>query len=182
MARQLTPAESAALNDVAAQVGTTPAILYRLIDFESAWDPAAKNPNSSARGLIQFIDGTAEWLGYQDSADLVNKHPTIEDQLRGPVSEYLGRYGPYDSEYKLFMAVFYPAARTWPPDQQFPEWVTAANPGIRTPADYVNLVHQIRPLSETQIQAAINAGRAIDAGGILLIVGAAVALWYVSQA
>ena len=32
------------------------------IGQESGWNPAAKNPNSTASGIAQFIKGTAEWF------------------------------------------------------------------------------------------------------------------------
>jgi hypothetical protein len=32
--------------------------LYKVIDCESSWNPNAKNPNSTATGLAQFLDGT----------------------------------------------------------------------------------------------------------------------------
>lgn len=130
---RLTDEQISALNETAIAVGASPASLYRLILFESGWNPAAKNPNSSARGLIQFIDSTARDLGYTSSADLVARHPTIAEQLRGPVLEYLAQWGPYPNDQSLFMGVFYPAAINWPAGKEFPAWVTEANPGIRTP-------------------------------------------------
>lgn len=30
---------------------------------ESSFDPYAKNPNSTAKGVYQFLDGTWEWIG-----------------------------------------------------------------------------------------------------------------------
>lgn len=40
--------------------------LRRLAEIESGMNPLAKNPNSSAGGLFQFIDSTAEQYGLQD--------------------------------------------------------------------------------------------------------------------
>jgi len=178
---QLTAPEQQALQDVATQVGADPASLYKLILFESGWNPAAKNPTSSARGLIQFIDSTAQSLGYGDSLDLVTKHPTIEGQLRGPVATYLQQWGPLDSEQALFMAVFYPAARTWDPNDTFPGWVTEANPGIATPADYMDAVYAAQPVTDEQVAKAIGILPAAGMGlGLVAIAGAIIALWYMS--
>jgi len=38
------------------------------------------------------------------------------------------------------MAVFYPVARTWPLDKEFPSIVQQKNPGIVTVEDYMNKV------------------------------------------
>lgn len=133
------------LSDVARDVGTSTDLLNNLIQFESGWDPTIKNPDprSSARGLIQFIDDTAIWLGYRDSLDLVTQNPTVEKQLDGPVRNYLKRYGPYPTEQSLYMAVFYPRAMFWPEDQEFSEDVQDRNPGIRTPRDYIDKVNSV---------------------------------------
>jgi hypothetical protein len=177
--RKLTDSERAALIETAETVGANPDSLYRLIQFESAWNPQAKNPTSSARGLIQFIDSTAADLGFTDSLELVTQFPTIEDQLLGPITTYLVQYGPFDNDQALFMAVFYPAARTWEPDDPFPDWVASANPGIETPADYMQAVYAAHPMTPEQIAAAIGLpGAALGGATIILIVGAALALVY----
>lgn len=172
----LTNAERKSLATTAATVGTTPEALYRLILAESNWDPQAKNPTSSARGLIQFIDSTAQDLGFESSADLVEMFPDRISQLEGPITTYLVQYGPFANEQELFMAVFYPAARTWPPDREFPQWVQDANAGISTPAEYVQFVRDKQDVSDFQIAAMVRPW-----AGVLLIAGAAVALWYFTQ-
>lgn len=176
---QLTDSQIRALKDTAAAIGAKPESLYRLIAFESGWDPQAKNPTSSAKGLIQFIDSTAQDLGFANSAELVAQFPTIEDQLLGPIITYLVQYGPYPDDQSLFMAVFYPAAMRWPAHQEFPAWVQQANAGITCPADYMRMVYEVDPMTDGDIRTAIKAGIGIT--GVLLIAGAAVALWYVSQ-
>jgi soluble lytic murein transglycosylase-like protein len=59
--------EWSALKDTAADLGMSWEPLYKLINFESAWDPKAKNPASGARGLIQFMPSTARDMGYKGS-------------------------------------------------------------------------------------------------------------------
>lgn len=130
------------LNRVANMLQVNPNYLYRLIKFESNFKPNAKNPYSSARGLIQFIDSTAKGMGYASSADLVAQHPTIEEQLQGPVFAYLNQYAPFPTEQSLYMSVFYPKARNWALSQPFPEYVRKVNPGIKTVGDYVNKVRR----------------------------------------
>ena len=114
--------------------------LDNLIQFESAWNPQAKNKNSSARGLIQFIDTTAQTLGFASSLDLVSKYPDINSQLTGPVYRYLQQYAPFPDEKSLYLSVFYPAWRFKPDDTAFPDSVRAVNPGIDTVGDYVSKV------------------------------------------
>lgn len=135
----ITPADLIALNDVAIRLNVTYADLFSLIMFESGFNPQAKNPRSSARGLIQFIDSTARSLGYTDSLDLVTKNPTIQQQL--PLVEaYLKQYAPFNDKQDLYLSVFYPKYRRVDPGTVFPDTVQAANPGITTVRDYIDLV------------------------------------------
>lgn len=137
----LSAPEQSALIDVAAAIGSDPGDLSKLIQFESGWNPAAKNKLSSARGLIQFIDSTARSLGYTDSLDLVSRNPTRESQLRGPVFQYLKKYAPLDTRQALAMSVFYPSFMRVPPLTEFPSGVQRVNPGIRTVRDYLYKVY-----------------------------------------
>lgn len=142
---KLNQAEQQVLFEVSRGLGIQDAQwLYDLINFESGWNPQAKNPLSSARGLIQFVDSTARGLGLEDSADLVSKYPDRISQLRGPVYNYLSAYTPFTTKQSLTMSVFYPAYRSVDPDTVFPDSVLRVNPGINTPADYMNFVYGIR--------------------------------------
>lgn len=129
-----------ALNEVSASLGIDPNDLYKIIQFESKWNPQAKNPNSSARGLLQFTNKTAQSLGYIDSLDLVTKNNSIESQLYFPVLKYLSKFAPFPTKQSLYMSVFYPAAREWPLNKEFPDTVKKVNPGIRTVADYISKI------------------------------------------
>jgi len=64
----LTPQEWTALKNVASSVNVPYDSLYRLINFESGWDPKATNPISGARGLVQFMPSTAKWMGFAAGA------------------------------------------------------------------------------------------------------------------
>jgi len=137
---ELTAQENISLINTSLRLGINPDTLYAMIDLESGWNPQAKNPNSSAKGLLQFIDSSAQDLGYQNSQDLIDQNPTIKDQLDRPVFEYLKQYAPFTDDQSLLMAVFYPVARTWPLDKEFPSIVQQKNPGIVTVEDYMNKV------------------------------------------
>lgn len=130
-----------ALNRVSKSLGIPSKSLYILINFESKWDPQAHNSLSGARGLIQFMPGTAKKMGYHNSLDLVARYPTIKSQLEGPVYDYLKPFRPFKNDQSLFFSVFYPKARTWPLYKQFPPIVKQYNPGINTPADYMRKVY-----------------------------------------
>ncbi len=155
--------------ELASRYKTDPNFIWNLIQTESGWNPQAKNPNSSARGLIQFIDSTAKDLGYASSLDLVTKHPTIESQLAGPVKKYWDSWAPFRDALDLAACNFYPAYRH-KPDAVLPEKVLKANPGIRSIRDYYNKVNQYggKPVS----------GNGTDTGtsSIFLLVAGAVAL------
>lgn len=138
--RYLTRSQLDALLEVADRLSLAPKPLAAEVQFESGWNPKIKNPTSSARGLIQFMDSTARGMGYAGSLDLVLKHPTIETQLRGPVLDYLKKWAPYRTDQSLFMAVFYPAYRYVGLDTEFPDNVQRWNPGIVTVRDYVDHV------------------------------------------
>lgn len=146
--RLLTDSERVAIFDVAKELGVEPKTLAALIAFETAgtMNPQIKNPGSSARGLIQFMDSTARSMRGKDnfhfvgSWDLVRQYPTFEEQLRGPVVQYLKKFAPFEDDQALFMAVFFPAYMYAEPDRVFPQWVQDANPGIVKVSDYVQHV------------------------------------------
>lgn len=122
---------------IARRLGADPAMLANLINFESGWNPGAENPASGASGLIQFTPSTARKLG--TTVESIRKM-SVEAQLP-LVERYLAPYrGKLNSKQGLYMSVFYPKAAAWPPGQEFPPAVQRANPGIRTPADYIRLV------------------------------------------
>jgi len=99
----------AAVNSVAAELGTKPDYLLDAMAFETAgtFDPAIKAPTSSATGLIQFLESTAEGLG-TSTAELATMNRTqqmkyVADYLR----PFAGRLHDYGS---VYMAIHYPKA------------------------------------------------------------------------
>jgi len=134
------------IQEIAAKLGVNPAWLDALINFETggSYDPLKKGPTSTgAHGLIQIINSTARTdFGYPDSLSLVQDYPTFDEQMDGIVYPYLKKYMPFKTQQSLYMAVFYPAYRFVPPDREFPMDVQKANPGIKTPQDYINFVNR----------------------------------------
>lgn len=169
--KNLGAAESYALGALADALKVPYDALYTLINFESGFNPTARNPYTGARGLIQFMPATARSLGFASADELVKKYPRIVDQLNigGPVHKYLKMFSPFTSEYDLFMSVFYPKARRMNPLAPFPANVQKVNPGIITPWDYVRKAY-LRSMKTLPAIPAI-----AGAGAGLLVVGLIVA-------
>lgn len=146
--------EQNALEEAAGMIGIPAAWLFNVVSFETAkkddrgrvvvtWDPKIKNDLTGAAGLIQFMPDTARALGYKDQIDLVNKHPTIESQLLGPVVRYFKQFGKFPTEQSFYLSVFYPAYRFKDPGTAFPPNVQKYNPGVVTVGDYVRKIKNI---------------------------------------
>jgi hypothetical protein len=138
--RTLADSEKKTLQDAAHELGVPVPWLAGLIEFESAgsWNPAIRNRTSGATGLIQFMPRTAMSLGttVQRMARM-----GFESQMKYVV-KYLLPHKPFPSRQSLLMAVFYPVAKTWPPETEFPEIVQRYNPGIDTVQDYLDHVDE----------------------------------------
>lgn len=154
---------------VAARLGTDPHALANLINFESGGNPQAKNPTSGATGLIQFMPKTAARLG----TSTASLYKLSGKEQMAYVERYLSAYrGKISSPIALYMSVFYPVAMTWPVTKSFPANVQAANPGIKTPADYARLVERRAKLKA--IGTVVAAGMSLwvlvglGIGGVLL--------------
>jgi hypothetical protein len=55
--------------DAAVRHGVDPGALTEIAGIESSFNPGARNPNSSAGGLFQFVDGTAKQYGLRNRFD-----------------------------------------------------------------------------------------------------------------
>ena len=89
------PARSGSVQTIAQQMaaekGWTGAewdALYDLVRRESSWNPQAANPNSSARGLFQFISSTAQNYGLPRDATQASP----EQQIRAGLQYIQDRY------------------------------------------------------------------------------------------
>jgi hypothetical protein len=93
--------------EISQLLGINPDWLMLVMYFESKLNSAAKNPGSSATGLIQFLEATANELG-TTTAKLAAM--TNVQQLDF-VYRYLYRYkSKLKSVQDVYLAVFYPAA------------------------------------------------------------------------
>lgn len=106
-ASKVTPEFCAKVEDIAAKLGIDPDWLMACMEFESGLNPAAKNPKSSASGLIQFMAATAKNLG---TTTMALRKMSGEAQL-----EYVERYfRPWRGKLKtlgdVYMAILWPRA------------------------------------------------------------------------
>jgi len=150
--------QGAKIAEVASRLGVPGQWLDALINFETGgtYDVFVKNPYSSARGLIQVLDSTAQnEFGAADSLALSNKYPTFASYMENVVWPYLRKYMPYSDKQSLYMAVFYPAYRNSPPSTIFPESVRKVNPGITTVQDYIDFVDRRIRTAELRLGKAI---------------------------
>lgn len=114
---KLTASQRAAAARAAQKLGIEVDWLLAVIQNESGGDPKIwttatyKGKRGSAKGLIQFIDSTAQSLGYASSQDLVNRHPTFESQVEGPVVKFYQRMAPFASRDEFLASAFLPAYR-----------------------------------------------------------------------
>lgn len=149
--------------DTAARLGTNPLWLANLIRAESKFNPAIVNNISGASGLIQFIPPTAVSLG--TTVERIRQMSALEQMAL--VEKYLAQYRPLDTKQRLYLAVFRPASRNWPPDQEIPEkewrdnpWRNSPSGYIKTPRDYVAFVDSLSRISD---EATVTATRTVKA-------------------
>jgi hypothetical protein len=94
------PEFQAGLIQIAQELGLDPNHLAAVIQFESRFNPAAKNPHSSGSGLIQFMGSTAKRLGttVEEIRGMSREEqlPYVKayfESLGGKGSNFLGRVG-----------------------------------------------------------------------------------------
>jgi len=126
---------------VARELGTRPEWLAAIINAESGFNPVAVNSSTGATGLLQFMPSTAEHLGTSTS-ELASMSAIEQMQW---VRAYFWPYrGKLKTPQSVYLAVFYPAARHWHPDREFPPAVRSVNP-FSTPREYTEWVaHRAR--------------------------------------
>lgn len=101
--------------------------LMIVMNFESGLDPKAKNPYSSATGLIQFMYDTAIELGTTTMALYNMSNVEQMEYVDKYLSNVKSRYGAFNGIEDLYLAIFYPAAIRWPMDRKFPDRVYRVN-------------------------------------------------------
>lgn len=135
---------SAKVRAISKRLGINPDWLMSVMHFESKINPKAKNPYSTATGLIQFMESTAQGLG-TNTAALYNM--SAIDQL-DYVEAYLRPHsGKMNSFVNVYLAVFYPVAINWSNTKKFPNFVVNVNPvfvknGVITKQTIINVLNE----------------------------------------
>lgn len=120
------------VKDIASNLGIPADWLMIVMNFETggSFSPSVKNPLSSATGLIQFMEATAQDLGTTTAA---LAQMTNVQQL-DYVYKYLARvqktYGQFNHLVDVYLAVFYPASIDDSLDFVYPNRVYAVNKGF----------------------------------------------------
>lgn len=138
---------------VAYNAGVDPNELMFIMDFETAgtFSPTAKNPGSSAIGLIGFLQSTAIDLG--TTTEELSKM-TATEQLTY-VEKYLikTKYqkGAMQDFVDVYLAVLYPAAIGKDDTYRFPSSMTFANPIFDLNKDKILTKEELRRFLEGRI-------------------------------
>jgi hypothetical protein len=90
--------------DAAMRNAVDPENLLEVARIESRYDPGAKNPNSSAGGLFQFIDGTARDYGLADRYDPAQASDAAARLMRDNAAYLRRRLGRDASAGELYLA------------------------------------------------------------------------------
>lgn len=92
------------LTDAAKRNGVNPDALMEVARLESGFDPNANNPNSTAGGLLQFIDSTARQYGLRNKFD-AGESAEAGARLMADNTRYLaGRLGRTPTAGELYLA------------------------------------------------------------------------------
>lgn len=130
--------------------------LMFLMGFETGWtfSPSIKNPNSSATGLIQFLESTANDLG-TTTAQL--KLMSAEDQL-DYVYKYLKQKGKkFGSYHDLYLAIIYPAAIGQPDTYELDSVSSMSNLGFDVNKDKKVTVGEIKQSLDAKVKQIVSA-------------------------
>ncbi|MEI6508587.1 MAG: transglycosylase SLT domain-containing protein [Bacteroidota bacterium] len=160
--------------DIANKLGTKPEYLMIVMNNESGLDSTAKNPTSSASGLIQFMEATAKELGTTTKA--LREMSNI-DQL-DYVYKYLNVYkNKLNSAGEVYLSVFYPLALFKDDKYLFPNWVVKANKifdtnkdGILTKGEFKDYVNKKYAKYLTNENTTSNTTKTIISGGTILTI------------
>lgn len=130
-----------------------PSWLMFTMGFETGWtfSPSIQNPNSSATGLLQFLESTAQWLG-TSTEEL--KKMSAEKQL-DYVYLYLRRiqevHGRFSSYYDVYFSVLYPIAIGKSDDYQLDAKSSLSNLGFDLNKDKIVTVGEIKKALDAKV-------------------------------
>jgi len=106
---KLSAAFKAKVVEIGKKLEVDPNFLMAVMSFESRIDPKARNPLSTATGLIQFMKATAEDLGTSTSALLRMSDIQQLDFVETYFQKRIRERGPLKTIEDVYMAVLFPA-------------------------------------------------------------------------
>lgn len=124
---KVTPEFAVKVKAIAARLDMVPDFIMCVMAFESGLNPAAKNPQSTATGLIQFTEATANSMGV--STAILAKMGAVAqlDYVERYFRTQIATYGKLQTLENTYLAVFYPVAIKNPIDWVFPDTVWKVN-------------------------------------------------------
>jgi hypothetical protein len=99
------PDLSSIIREAAARHGLPPEVLLRIAQIESGMNPNAANPNSSARGVFQFIDST--WKQYGQGQNVMDPAANVDAGarfIRDNANTLRNRLGREPQPWELYLA------------------------------------------------------------------------------
>lgn len=120
---------------VSKRLNINPNWLFFTMYRESSFRPYVKNPNSTASGLIQFMESTAKRLG-TTTAEIRKMTPT--QQLKYVELYYKPYRGKMKNFLDLYLATFYPAAIGKPASYKL-----GASPAVQSRIARVNAAYDL---------------------------------------
>lgn len=125
------------VTDIASALGIPADWLMVVMNFETAgtFSPSVRNPQSSATGLIQFMEATAKDLGTTTAALAQMTNVQQLDYVYKYLAKVQRTYGSFNDVVDVYLAVFYPASIPKPLDYVYPNRVFAVNKVFDTNKD-----------------------------------------------
>lgn len=139
------------LEQVAKRLGFPASWLADVIYIESKFKTTAKNPKSSATGLIQFVEKTAKGLGTTTSK--LYKMSNLEqlDFVEMYFKVQIGRFGTPKTFFDAYCLVFYPVWANKPDTATLPPLASKANIGIDLNKDKIVSKGEFRIWAHRQV-------------------------------
>ncbi len=132
---------------IANDLDILPHWLMIVMNNESGLNSHIKNPNSSATGLIQFMEPTANELGTSTAELAAMSNVEQLDYVKKYFTAY-GYYKQINDTADTYLAIFFPKALYENDDFVFPKWASNANPifdinhdGTLTKSEFRNYVN-----------------------------------------
>lgn len=136
--------------DIAKKLHTDPRYLMIVMNNESGLNHLAKNPTSSATGLLQFMHDTAIGLGTTTDKLLQMTNVQQLDYVYKYLSKYSNKFTDDGGVSDIYLSVYFPKALYHPEDYVFPQWATKANKNFDLNKDGIGTKREFRAYVNTK--------------------------------